>query len=464
MMCLFKSAPKMISRIFIILFLLTIFFSGHAYAYIDPGSGGYLVTSIISAIGAAFAFASAIVIHFFRNIVWKTILLLWKKHRVLFLAGVITATGGIGAVLFHLFYEPAIAPFNPIVSGAHILNALRMGQGYNLYEGKLIDMKGHVVKKWKSIFLGVIDPQTGDYYAEKYFEAPVWGRYTWDDKVVWEKHFPIHHELVLTPKGTIITFTKEVHQYQGRDVEFDVILEFDKNGDLLDRFSLWDHLKEFQQYHKKLELDMPPTFLIPEKDREEKSVWGGHYDYYHLNALSIIPPNARERIHPAFRPGNWLISFRHGSMVFILDQDTKQILWRAVYDQVPGTLEGPHAPQMLGNGNILILDNGRYRKWSRIIELDPVTLNIVWEYRDKGFYSLSQGYVQKLPNDDILVTEAEKGHVFEITPDKKIVWEFYAPDKQDKTNSTDPTKWGQRQEIYRMTRYLAAIIDPLLNK
>ncbi len=448
---------------FLLLFLV-IFYPSHAYAYIDPGSGGYLISSILAAIGAFFALASAFVVHFFRNIVWKTIRTLWNKHRLLFLAGVLALIAGIGAVLFHLFYEPAIPRFDASVSGAHILDAARMYPGYNLYEGKLIDMHGRLVKKWKEIYLGVIDPKTGDYYAEKYYEAPLWGKYTWDDKVIWEKNFPIHHDIVLTPKGTVITFSKEVHEYQGRDVEFDVILEFDKNGQLLDRFSLWDHLKEFQGYHHLLELDMPKTFIIPEEHREQKSIWGGHYDYYHLNSLSIIPPSPLQTIHPAFRPGNWLICLRHGSMVFILDQDTKQILWRAIYDQVPGRLEGPHAAEMLDSGNILILDNGRYRKWSRVIKIDPLTLKPVWEYREKDFYTLSQGYVQKLANGNILVTEAERGYVFELTPSKAIVWEFYHPDKQDKTNSTDEKKWGLRQEIYRMTRYPAAMIDSFLKR
>jgi len=412
------------------------------------------------------------VVHFFRNIVWKTICTLWNKHRILFLTGVLAVIAGIGAGLFHMFYEPAIAPFNPAVSGAHIHNipatgniSNSMDDGYNLYNGKLIDLKGHVVKKWDSIYLGLIDPENGDYYAEKYYEAPLWGRYTWDGKVVWEKNFPIHHEIVLTPKGTIITFSKEVHQYQGRNVEFDVILEFDKDGNLLDRYSLWDHLKEFQHFHKKLILDMPPNFPIPDTDREKNSIWGGDYDYYHLNSLSIIPPNAREGTYPAFRPGNWLISFRHGSMIFILDQDTKKILWRAIDDQVsPGRLEGPHAPHMLANGNILVLDNGRYRKWSRVIEIDPISLQIVWEFKEKNFYTLSQGYAQELPNGNILVTEAEEGYVFEITPDKKVVWEYYNPKKQDATDSVDKTKWGLREEVYRMTRYPRSMIDPFLKK
>lgn len=447
-------------RVFLLL-ILFLFHSKSVWAYLDPGSGGYLISSILAAIGGAFAFASAFVIHLFRNIIGKGLIFLWRKHRVLLIAGILVVTFGIGYLLYRSFYEPSVAKFDPKRSGAHSIDSSRVSPGYNLFEGKLIDNKGQIVKRWSSIYLGAID-KNGDYYAEKYFEAPLWGRYTWDDKVIWEKHFPIHHELLLTPQGTVITFTKEVHLYNGRDVEFDVILEFDKDGHELQRFSVWEHLKEFQAYHRKLELDMPANVPIPKDHRMEKSIFGGHYDYYHLNSLTIVPPSPLQSQHVAFEPGNWLISFRHGSMVFIVGQKSHKILWRAIYDQVKDRLEGPHSPVMLPNGNILILDNGRYRKWSRLIELNPMTLGIVWEYRNKNFYSLSQGYVEKLPNGNMFVTEAEEGHVFELTPDQKIVWEFYHPDQQNEKNSTDEKKWGLRQEIYRMTRYPADMIDPLL--
>lgn len=448
---------------FIILFLYLICVPDRAWAYFDPGTGGYLISSILAALGAFFAFVSAFVIHFFRNVLWKGIKSLWKKYRILMIAGTFAVLTGAGLWAYSIFRVPSIPKFDASLSGAHTLDASLVSPGYNLYEGKLIDMQGRLVKKWSSIYLGTIDTN-GDYYAQKYYDAPIWGRYTWDDKVVWEKHFPIHHEILLTPQGTVLTFTKEVHQYQGRKVEFDIILEFDKDGNELQRFSLWDHLNEFHQFHAKLELDMPPTFLIPESDHMKESVFGGEYDYYHLNSISLVPENSREGTHPAFQPGNWIISFRHGSMVFILDKYTKKILWSAVYNQVKDRLEGPHAPMMLPNGDILLLDNGRYRKWSRIIELDPTNLHVVWEYREAKFYTLSQGYVQRLPNGNLLVTEAENGYVFEMTPDKRIVWEFYHPDEQNAKNSTDKTKWGLRQEIYRMTRYSPQQIDPLLKK
>jgi hypothetical protein len=209
---------------------------------------------------------------------------------------------------------------------------------------------------------------------------------------------------------------------------------------------------------------MPPTFLIPEDHRKDKSIWGGNYDYYHFNSLSLIPENRREGTHPAFQPGNWLVSCRHGSMIFILGKEKQEVLWRAIFDQIPDKLEGPHTPSMLESGNVLVFDNGRYRKWSRIVEIDPVTMAIVWEYRDKDFYTMSQGSVQPLPNGNMLVTEAEEGRAFELTRDKEIVWEYYHPEKQNETNSQDKKKWGQRQEIYRMIRYPKAMIERFLEK
>jgi hypothetical protein len=57
-----------------IIILFTILFLGlqePAKAYIDPGSGGYLISSLLAMIGTFFAFSSAIVIHFFRNTIGK---------------------------------------------------------------------------------------------------------------------------------------------------------------------------------------------------------------------------------------------------------------------------------------------------------------------------------------------------------------------------------------------------------
>ena len=445
----------------LVLFLIFLILPAMTSAYIDPGTGGYLVTSLWSSILTYIAIISAVAITFLTKYFFEPIKKFWKEHRKKIIIVLIAV---ILVLLIYFYSSDNLTKFDKSLSGAHAYDSGKIYSGYNLYEGKLIDINGKEINKWGSIYLGVID-KNGDYYAQEYYESPTWGRYSWNDSVIWEMNLPIHHEILLTPSNTLITFTKETHEYNGRKVEFDVILELDKNGTIVDRWSTWDNLEYLKQFHKPLELEQPPSFFIPEEHRKNMSIWGGNYDYYHLNSITLVPNNSLQGIHPAFNSGNWITSFRHGSMIFILDKNTKQVLWRAIYDQIPNNLEGPHTPTMTSNGNIIVLDNGRYREWSRIISINPISLNITWEYKTENpedFYSLSQSSVQLLPNYNLLVTESEKGRVFELTPDKEIVWEFYHPEKQNETNSADLEKYGLRQEIYRMTRYDKGFIDNLM--
>ncbi len=351
--------------------------------------------------------------------------------------------------------------FDPALSGAHLRQPAKMSPGYNLFDGHLIDAKGQVIKKWGARYLGLLLPD-GRYLAQKAYESRVWGLYTWKDKIIWEQDFPVHHDIVLTPGQTIVTLTKDMHVYKGRDVDFCAIVEFDLEGRELSRFSTWEHLASFQKCHAMLELDRPKMFFWPEPPaRKSRSPWGGLYDYYRLNSFQLLPKTDLGLRDKRFREGNWLISFRHGSMIFILDQESKEIVWKCIAKDMAGHLEGQHAPTMLPNGRMLIFDNGRYRGWSRVLELDPVSLKIEWQYKAPGFYTLSQGYVQKLSNGNVLVTESERGRAFEISPEKEIVWEYYHPEIQDSSNSMHPESYGRRQWIYRMKRYEPSFIEKL---
>ena len=349
--------------------------------------------------------------------------------------------------------------FDEKLSGARAYDTDRVSPGYNLFDGRLIDIDGRVVKTWKERYLGVILPD-GRYVAQEHYESKKWGMYTWDDKPVWEKDVSIHHDIVITPANTILTSTKEMHPYKGRNVDFCVIVEYDLDGREIFRYSTWEHLSEIKKFHKPLELDRPKVFFLPETaKRKDKTPWGGNYDYYRLNSIQVIPRTPLGEKDKRFREGNLLVSFRHGSMIFILDRENRLIVWKCVSGDVKDSLEGQHAPQMLPSGKILIFDNGRYRGWSRVFEMDPVNYSVTWQYTADGFYTLSQGYVQRLPNGNTLVTESERGHAFEVTQDKRIVWEYYHPDKQDASNSQHPESFGRRQWIYRMVRYPESYID-----
>ena len=352
--------------------------------------------------------------------------------------------------------------FDEKLSGARVHEPSLYSPGYNLFDGRLIDREGNIVKRWGYQYLSTL-LANGNYLAQERYESPCWGLFSWDDKPIWTNKLPIHHDISITPHNTILTFTKEMHSYKGREVDFCVIVEFNMQGREIYRWSTWEHLKEIQSFHQALELDRPRLFFLPEPPKRKKmSIWGGFYDYYRLNSIQVLPDTPIGRADPVFRQGNWLISFRHGSMVFILDADTKKIVWKCIASDIPDNLEGQHGPKMLNHGNILVFDNGRYRGWSRAIEIDPKEKRIQWQYRQEGFFTLSQGFAQRLVNGNTLITESERGRAFEITRDGKMVWEYYHPETQDHSNSEHPENYGRRQWIYRMQRYSPDFIDQFL--
>lgn len=348
--------------------------------------------------------------------------------------------------------------FDKKISGLNIFDKSKVQKGLRFYDGKFIDsITGKVKYEFDYKYLGIL--YNGFYFAQKDYEEKSWGMFNLDGSKVWIKDEPIHHEILGSDHNTVYVFTRETKMYKGRDVDFDVIVEYDLKGMEVSRFSLYDNLKDFKKYHSMLELDIPKLKWLPSFDfakRKRESPWGGHYCYYHLNSLSIIPEN-KNSSDSRFQKGNWLLSFRHGSMIFILDKKSKKIVWSTSQKQVHGEIQGQHSPEMLENGNILIMDNGRYRSWSRVIELNPITNKIEFEYgnkKDNKFFSLSQGLSQKLDNGNILITQSESGRCFEINyKSKKIVWEFYHPGIQSIKNSKYKSNYGKRCWIYRMQHF-----------
>ena len=70
------------------------------------------------------------------------------------------------------------------------------------------------------------------------------------------------------------------------------------------------------------------------------------------------------------------------------------------------------------------------RGWSRVLEIDPLTDRIVWEYgvaESERFYSRGRGNAQRLPNGNTLITDSDNGRAFEVTHDGDLVWEFRNP-------------------------------------
>ena len=129
--------------------------------------------------------------------------------------------------------------------------------------------------------------------------------------------------------------------------------------------------------------------------------------------------------------GNICLSFRQTSQLIFIDRATGGVYWRFG----PGELFHQHNPTLLANGNLLVFDNGEHRRQaaatSRVVELDPASKEILWEYKGDptaSFYSTHISGAQRLPNDNTLICEGRPGRLFEVTHDKDLVWEFMNPE------------------------------------
>jgi outer membrane protein assembly factor BamB len=109
------------------------------------------------------------------------------------------------------------------------------------------------------------------------------------------------------------------------------------------------------------------------------------------------------------------LSFREISTIAVLDLEQAEIVWAA-----RGVWHFQHDPDLLENGNILLFDNqGDWSRGglSRVLELDPETMEIVWRYPTRAKGALSSSYrseQQLLPNGNVLINEFRTGRLLEV--------------------------------------------------
>jgi hypothetical protein len=268
----------------------------------------------------------------------------------------------------------------------------------------------------------------------------------------------------------------------------DRIYEIDWDGNVLFDWHAKDHFDEMgfhaeaQDAIMNIQVGRPPTPTT---------------DWQHFNSASYVGPNnwfRRGKGDLRFHPDNIIFNSRTANYMGIIarydhpdgDWEAGDIVWKvgphysSSYDEHKlGQIIGLHMAHMIpkalpGAGNILVFDNGgiagfdsffpgmpghypaTYRNYSRVIEFDPITLEIIWEYMDpvqegdvngdgevKGeerkFYSNLISGAQRLKNGNTLITEGHGGRVFEVTYEGEIVWEYISPyDDGRAPRATDP--------------------------
>jgi len=243
-------------------------------------------------------------------------------------------------------------------------------------------------------------------------------RLAWDGTIRWRVPLRVHHDVEEMPGGDLLAMTHAFRRllsvHASVPVRDHLITRLSGDGEILDQLSLWD---------AGLAAD-PPLDLQAVRARRFEGA--REIDLYHSNSVEWIRETALIGTHPIFRADSVLVCVRNQDVLVMLDWSERRVIW----SWGPGELSGPHDATLLPSGNILTFDNGLGRDWSRVVELDPRSGEIVWEYRSEtpqDFYSRTRGASQRLGNGNTLITESEKGRIFEVTPDGDRVWEFVNP-------------------------------------
>lgn len=311
-------------------------------------------------------------------------------------------------------------------------NGLNLVVSGHAPESYIMDMNGNILHKWHYD----IDDIWPD--KKKIETSAYWRRVYWfengdilamhvdmgivklnkDSELLWHFKGRPHHDLIVTENGEIYTLTRmakivpRINRKEG--ILDDHITILNSKGELLDDFSI---LGTFE--------NSPFKFLL--KDMRKKG------DVFHTNTIRVFD-GTLAHLSPLFKKGNILISILRIDVIAVVDPIEKTVIWAASGSQ-NGMWYRQHEPILLENGHFLLFDNKGHKGYSKIIEFDPLTMRTFWEYKGdpkESFYSETCGTVHRLPNGNTLIIESDNGRVFEVTPEKEIVWEYRNPHRAGK--------------------------------
>ena len=264
----------------------------------------------------------------------------------------------------------------------------------------------------------------------------------WDSNILWSDYDSYHHDITISEKNYIYTLVIRQRNITIGDgtlrVQDNAIKILDQDGSPIKEVSLYD-LFEDHPISERYKFNM--RMMVKYKDKQEKAL-----DPFHANTIEMLDRN----IGIAYK-GELILGFRHLRPAFvILDVHNKKISWSWGKE-----LLFPHHPTILPSNNILLFDNGDLKKraHSMILELNPYSQSIVWNYTGTPpdtFFSMIVGGNQRLPNGNTLITESTKGRAFEVTKNGEIVWDFLSPDRLKSKN--------KRALVTRLTRYPKSIL------
>ncbi|MCK4850074.1 MAG: hypothetical protein KAT11_01925 [Phycisphaerae bacterium] len=348
------------------------------------------------------------------------------------------------------------------------LDGLNVYSSWTLPEAYLVDMGGEVVHKWSKRIAGcsrwkdhVELCKNGDLLILALDKMIIC--LDWNSNVKWKQELRVHHDVFPDEekqKFYVLAREDAIVYWHGIPVPIvsDYIAVLSPQKGVERKIHLYELVKDRVKLPRIIRL-YTGMFRFKELGKffvhRIRNNWvcqhSLHFDIMHANSVEVMDRNVRGFC----QKGDLLISVRELDLVAVLDIDKGQFVWT----WGPGELSRQHDAQLLPNGNVLIFDNGRRNRFSRVVEIDPLSKKIVWEYKSdplQKFYSARSGSNQRLSNGNTLIAESSKGRAFEVTKDGKIVWDYYNPKTKRKSH--------KRETIYRIRRFSDPQIRNLLEK
>jgi Arylsulfotransferase (ASST) len=360
----------------------------------------------------------------------------------------------------HLLIDPRVEK-----SGVTINNPEKVNQGLTIVNHnlqpipQLIDMKGKVVHEWDLSLIhdlfkfNYIDQTNklvrdvhlfpnGDIIAViTHTNATPWGagivKVDKDGNLLWSyDKKQAHHDIDIDDSGNIYLLTHRLDQRTGDENLFpsvtpvldDMLTILDKNGNEIKSIPLLEAL--FNSSYSNIKSKYEVHQLFKESISNGSSVGGKWVDPVHSNTVQYVTEELAESVD-FLKKGDVLINSRSMNVIMAIDPEKGIVTWAIG----SGSWDGPHDIRLLPNGHIMMLDNKG--KWpnSRVIEIDPKSLEVIWEYigtLNKPFYTEYRGRQQPLENGNVLITESDGGRLLEVSRSGNIVWEYSNPSRIQK--------------------------------
>jgi len=350
----------------------------------------------------------------------------------------------------------------------------KTSDGFTLYTttdgswAHLIDMQGKVVHRWEMPFsrawplpAHVRSPApdnhihwfrchlypNGDLLAVYHAEGDTPYGYglvklNMDSKILWTYSANVHHDVAVAEDGTIYTLTQEIAHHAPEGLYSirapylaDNLVVLSSEGKELNSIPIMEAIRDspyalmlasVARRHSPNRTESPDSrSMLASVAPPEQDPWViGKGDILHANSVQVVS-RAQAANSPLFKPGQVLISLRSLHAVAVVDVHTRAVTWAA-----EGLWRYQHDAELLENGRILIYDNLGSFNGTRIIEYDPVTQAVPWFYANEAsdpFSAYCRGMKQRLSNGNTLIVNPDKHQVFEVTPEKDLVWNLEIP-------------------------------------